>query len=274
VSAPPSGRRQPVTRLGAVSYLNSRPLVHGLDHRPDILLRFDVPARCADLLEGGLIDLGLIPAFEYARHADYCVVPEVAIASCGRVDSVALFTRRDIADVRTIALDSSSRTSANLVRLLCAAHFRIDPAFRQAEPELGDMLTTSDAALLIGDPALFSDAGAYGATKFDLGAAWTEMTGLPFVWAFWAGPADAAPPAVCALLREARDRGVAAIDEIAAREAPDDEPRAQFIARYLRESIAYDLNGSFLEGLRTFYGLLHEHGLIDRSATLRLFDAD
>lgn len=269
---PPPAGSAPPTRLGAVSYLNTRPLVYGLEARPDVLLRFDVPARCADLLEGGLIDLGLIPAFEYARHDDYRIVPDVAIASRRAVDSVALFTRRDMPDVRSIALDTSSRTSANLVRLLCAAHFRINPTFRQASPDLDEMLRTSDAALLIGDPALFTDPVMHGVTKIDLGLVWCEMTGLPFVWAFWAGRADAAPPAVCALLRVARDRGVAAIEAIAHREAAGDAGRATRVARYLSESIAYDLRGAFIDGLRTFYTLLAEHRLIDRPAVLRLFD--
>jgi chorismate dehydratase len=264
------GRPGP-TRLGAVSYLNTRPLVYGLEEHREILLRFDVPARCADLLEGGLIDLGLIPAFEYARHPDYYIVPDVAIASRGAVESVALFTRRDVRDVRSISLDTSSRTSASLVRLLCAAHFHITPTFRQALPDLEAMLAVSDAALVIGDPALFTDPIAHGVTKIDLGSVWAEMTGLPFVWAFWAGRAGGAPHDVCRLLRATRDRGVTAIDAIARREAPDDEAHARFIARYLREAIAYDLSGPFLDGLRTFYALLSEYRLADRSAGLRLF---
>jgi chorismate dehydratase len=267
------GEHPRLTRLGAVSYLNTRPLVFGLETRDEVRVRFDVPARCADLLEGGLIDLGLIPAFEYARHADYLAVPGVAIASRGAVESVALFTRRDIADVRSIALDISSRTSANLVRVLCAEHFRIDPVFTPAAPDLGSMLDTADAALVIGDPALFADPGAR-VNKIDLGEIWTILTGLPFVWAFWAGRADAAPPAICRLLRDTRDRGVAAIDVIAQREAPADAARQALIARYLRRAIAYDLDGPFLDGLRTFYRLLAEHRLIDKPAGLRLFDTD
>ena len=271
MSAPPDVDTPRLTRLGAVSYLNTRPLVYGLETRPEVLVRFDVPARCADLLEGGLIDLGLIPAFEYARHDDYCLVPDVAIASRGAVESVALFTRREIADVRSIALDTSSRTSASLVRLLCAVHFHIDPVFRPAAPDLTTMLEHADAALLIGDPALFTDADALGLRKIDLGSVWTEMTGLPFVWAFWAGRADAATPAVCRLLREARDAGIGAIDEIASREAPADAARAALVARYLRHAIAYDLNGPFLDGLRTFYRLLAEQKLVERDATIRVF---
>jgi chorismate dehydratase len=272
VSVPPPVQSRRITRLGAVSYLNTRPLVHGLTARDDVLLRFDVPSRCADLLEGGFIDLGLIPAFEYARHEDYLVVPGVSIASRGAVESVALFTRRDLADVRSIALDTSSRTSANLVRLLCATRFGIRPQYRPAPPDVELMLETSDAALVIGDPALFTDPAAIGARKIDLGTVWTEMTGLPFVWAFWAGRAGAAPADVCGLLREARDRGVEDIAGIAATEAPDDPARRALIGRYLREAIAYGLDGPFLDGLRTYFELLAAHGLVDRAAVPRFFD--
>ncbi len=262
-----------LTRLGAVSYLNTRPLVYGLEHRPELLLRFDVPSRCADLLAGGLVDLGLIPAFEFARHGGYAIVPDVSIASHGAVDSVALFTRRPIGDVRSIALDASSRTSANLVRLLCARQFRIAPVFVDAAPDLPSMLARCDAALLIGDPALFTDPAAFDSEKIDLGAAWTDLTGLPFVWAFWAGIPGAASPAVCRLLRDARDRGVAEIDVIASREAPDDPARRARIARYLRESIAYDFEGSLVRGVSLFFGLLEEEGLVSRAPALTFYDA-
>ncbi|HEY8549981.1 MAG TPA: menaquinone biosynthesis protein [Vicinamibacterales bacterium] len=259
-------------RLGAVSYLNTRPLVEGLDRHPDVLLRFDVPSRCADLLEGGLVDLGLIPVFEFARQGSYLAVPGVAIASRDMVDSVAIFTRKPMDRVRSIALDVSSRTSANLVRVLCRRLWGIEPAFEDAAPDPGAMLARCDAALLIGDPALFTEAADHDATKIDLGRAWRELTGLPFVWAVWAGRADAAPPAVCRLLQEARDRGVPAIDEIARRERPGDPAAAARIARYLRESIAYDLDGAFVEGLQRFFTFLAEDGLVPARASLRLYD--
>jgi chorismate dehydratase len=222
----------PLVRLGAVSYLNTRPLVDGLDARSGVSVRFDVPARCADLVEAGEVDLGLVPIIEYARHADdYAVVPDVSIASRGAVDSVALFTRQPIERVRTIALDVSSRTSAGLVRLLCARHWRIKPAFVPAAPDIGAMLDTADAALLIGDPALFLDPASVDAEKIDLGLAWRDLTGLPFVWAVWAGRAGAASPAVCRLLYETRVHGVANVDAIARRERPDDPAAQALVAR-------------------------------------------
>jgi chorismate dehydratase len=265
----------PIVRLGAVSYLNTRPLVEGLDARPDVALRFDVPARCADLVEAGEVDLGLVPIIEYARHADdYAVVPEVSIASLGAVDSVALFTRQPIERVTSIALDVSSRTSAGLVRLLCARHFGIRPTFVPAAPDIRTMLATADAALLIGDPALFLDPASVGAEKIDLGLAWRAMTGLPFVWAVWAGRTSAASPAVCRLLYDTRLRGVGSIATIARRERPDDPAAQALVARYLRDTITYGLDAPLLAGAQAFFDGLAGEGLIRRAPRLRTFAID
>jgi chorismate dehydratase len=265
----------PIVRLGAVSYLNTRPLVEGLDGRPDVALRFDVPARCADLVEAGEVDLGLVPIIEYARHADdYAVVPDVSIASLAAVDSVALFTRQPIERVRSIALDVSSRTSAGLVRLLCARHFRIRPTFVPAAPDIHAMLAAADAALLIGDPALVLDAASVGAEKIDLGLAWRAMTGLPFVWAVWAGRSGAASPDVCRLLYETRLRGVAAIDAIARRERAGDTAGQALVARYLRDTITYGLDGPLLAGAQAYFDALAAEGLIPRAPRLRTFAVD
>jgi chorismate dehydratase len=267
--------QRPLVRLGAVSYLNTRPLVEGLDTRPDVALRFDVPARCADLVEAGEVDLGLVPIIEYARHADdYAVVPDVSIASRDAVDSVALFTRTPIERVRSIALDVSSRTSAGLVRLLCARHFGIRPEFHPASPDIRAMLTRADAALLIGDPALFLDPASVDAEKIDLGLAWKAMTGLPFVWAVWAGRTGAAPPDVCRLLYDTRLHGVARIDAIAARERPGDPAGQAVVARYLRHTITYALDGALLAGAQAYFDGLAAEGLIPRAPRLRTFATD
>lgn len=265
------GRQRRVTRLGAVSYLNTKPLVYGLEANEDFEVRFDVPSQCAELLEAGETDLGLIPSFEYAQHQDYRIIPHLAIASRGAVESVAMFTTRPVSEIRTIAVDTSSRTSANLLRLLCAAWFRIEPTFTPVAPHLRAMLHEHDAALLIGDPALFADPIASGVLKVDLGQTWYEMTGLPFVWAFWAGRADAADATVSRALRATCDRGLANVEDIARREAPGDPERQLLIARYLRETITYNLDGPFETGLRTYYTLLAEHGLLEPSVELRYF---
>ncbi len=250
-------------RLGAVAYLNARPLVEGLDRDPpQFALRFDAPSRCAALLADGDIDLGMIPSIEYARAADYRIVPGVSLASRGPVASVAVFARRPIGDVRTIATDASSRTSVGLLRVLCARRFGIDPRLETMAPDPDAMLARADAALIIGDPALFLDHRAAGLEKIDLGEAWTALTGLPFVWAFWAGRAGAVDAGAVAALQAARDAGVAASDAIAdAYCGPD---RAAAGRAYLRENMRYGLDADEQAGLERYYQWAADAGVVER----------
>jgi chorismate dehydratase len=179
---------RPPFRVGAVGYLNARPLTWALDRDPGRWsVRYDVPSVCASLLHAGKVDLGLIPSIEYLERPDYRFVPGVGIGSFGAVASVALFTRRPVKDIRRIALDASSRSSVVLLKILCARRFGIVPEFAPFGPDLGRMLNDSDAALLIGDPALETDAAAMGVEKVDLGSEWTALTGLPFIYAAWTG---------------------------------------------------------------------------------------
>jgi chorismate dehydratase len=251
-------------RLGAVDYLNARPLVHGLDQQSELFeLRFDPPSLCAELLHADAIDIGMIPSIEFWRGAEYAVVPGIGIISNGPVASVALFTRKPLAELRTIAADTSSRTSNALLRVLCAERFNMAPEFVPMAPDATRMLRECDAALIIGDPALYFESPAADVTKIDLGEEWTALTGLPFVWAFWAGRPHVVSPDVVAALTDARNAGVAASDQIA------DEycgpSRAALGRAYLKDNIQYVLGSREEAGLRRFYELSEQHGLIDTS---------
>ncbi len=206
-----------VIRLGAVDYLNARPLVVGLDRHPDLFaLRFDPPSNCAELLHDEAIDVGMIPSIEFQRGvASYRIVPGVGIVSDGPVASVALFSARPIGEMRSIAVDTSSRTSAGLLRVLCREQFGIEPEFVPMPPAIDPMIERCDAALVIGDPALYLDHQAAGLGKDRSRRAVDRLTGLPFVWAFWAGRPGVLSPAAVTALREARDAGVAESDAIA-----------------------------------------------------------
>jgi chorismate dehydratase len=258
-------------RLGAVSYLNVRPLVYGLEARPEVTLRFDVPSACARLLDAGEIDLGMVPSITHLDRPGDGIVPDVCIGSDGPVASVALFNRRPMREVRTLALDTSSRTSAALTRVLCARRFEIAPAFVPAGPDLAAMLAGADAALLIGDPALFADYRALGADKIDLGAEWTAMTGLPFVWAFWAGRADAAGPEIVHLLRAAAEAGMAHSDEVADAYCAGHPDRQPLARRYLRENLRFRLDARAIEGLETYYREATSLGLARAGDPLTFF---
>ena len=263
-----------MVRLGAVGYLNARPLVWGLERSLRFLLRFDVPSTCASLLHDGAIDIGLIPSIEYLRGGPYAIVPDLAIASRGPVASVLLFTSRPIRDVRSIAMDVSSRTSVALVRVLCAQLFKINPKIEPAGPDLPQMLGRCDAALIIGDNALFQPPNVEHTLPvevIDLGKAWTDLTGLPFVYAFWAGRPGMLEPGDVEALQRARDAGVAASDDVACAYLRDMPARQALGMRYLRENIKYHLGAEEQAGLELFYRYAAEINVAPSSDGLRFF---
>ena len=185
--------------------------------------------------------------------------------------TVAVFTRRPIDRIETIALDLSSRTSVALTRVLCAKHWRIKPKFTPADPDLEAMLRRADAALVIGDPAFEIDPKKHDVTKIDLGAEWKAMTGLPFVYAMWVGRPDAATSAQCRALRQARDSGVAQLPKIA-KEVGHGNPRLeQRTLSYLRDNLKYGLGDTEQAGLRRFYELATEIGVTAELRPLKFF---
>lgn len=291
-------------RLGAVGYLNARPLVCGLDRSARFAVRYDVPSQCAALLHDGAIDVGLIPSIEYLRGGPYRIVPDLAIASRGPVASVAVYTTKPMRDVRSIAMDTSSRTSQALVRVLCERLYKIQPAIDARGPDLAAMLGRCDAALIIGDNALFLDekhvrlkpdttgvatgVATGGETnlagsvrlqpdlrtrieKIDLGDAWTTMTGLPFVYAFWAGRPDALSGADVLELQRARDEGVTQPAELARAYLPDRPDRHEIAARYLQDNIKYHLGDEERAGLELFYRYAVEAGVVEAAGPVRLY---
>ena len=261
-----------VVRVGAVSYLNARPLVVGLETRPDrFAVRYDLPSICARLLHDREIDLGLIPSIEYLRGDGYVMVPDCAVVSDGAVASVAIFTKVPIARVRSLALDTSSRTSVALTRVMTAKYFQIAPRFVDQGPDLEAMLAHADAALLIGDPALFVDHRRLGVEKIDLGQAWKDFTGLPFVYACWTGHPGALTSDDVTLLQRARADGAGAPESVAARYYPDDADKAATGGLYLRENIRFRMGPREQAGLERFFALAAEVGVVAGVQPLRWY---
>ena len=253
-------------RLGVVSYLNAEPLVFGLEKDPAFVLVRDRPARIAALLAEGRVDLGMIPSAAYA-DGDYAIVPGVAIASRGPVRSVRVYHRGPLADARRVALDTSSRTSVVLAQVLLREILGREPEYVRSEPDLDVMLAQSDAALMIGDPALYRPADV---PSLDLGEEWTRRTGLPFVYAFWAGPVGAVSAEKVARLQQALAQGLRALPEIASSYNGLGAQRAALNEGYLRANIHYGFGPEEQAGLREFYRRAHEQGLIPRVPELRL----
>lgn len=261
-------------RVGAVGYLNARPLVHTLERRSDqFTLQYDVPARVAGMLHDGSVDLALIPTIEYLRGTDYRVVPDIAVASDGPVASVALFTTRPATAIRSIAIDASSRTAVALLRILCAQSFDIEPQLHTMPPDLPQMLKRCDAAMLIGDLALFTEhETVVDLDKIDLGEEWTALTGLPFVWAFWAGRPGVVTRAHIEALRAARDAGASALDAIAAAHGPEDEEQAEIARAYLQENVQFGVTREARAGLKRFFSEAADLDLVPGARPVRYYE--
>lgn len=275
-------------RISIVQYLNTAPLVWGFTHGPLIgkyELSFTVPSQCAEALRAEEADIAIIPAIEYQRIEGLAVLPTLAIASKKQVRSLLLVAKKPIAEVCSIALDSSSRSTQALTRILCADAWRITPKFFEAAPDLQEMLRNADAALVIGDPALrlaitlesaaqrnargvlVCDAQAAGVSAgelhiYDMVEEWQKSTGLPAVLAVWAARAEIVTEDVLKDFAASRDFGLAHIAEISEVAAQELQLPAATLAAYLRRNIDYSLDEENRRGLKHFFARAAELGLV------------
>jgi chorismate dehydratase len=248
-----------------VPYLNVAPIVHGLAGNARFRIEPDVPSRVAERLHAGEIDLAMLPSIEYAA-GDYAIVPGIAIASRGPVRSVSLFHQKPLEAVRRVALDTSSRTSVALLRILLRERLGRDPEYIPMPPDVPRMLAAADAALVIGDPALRFVGEA---ERLDLGDDWTRLTGRPFVYAFWAGRPGVVSAEDVETLQASLRSGLASLGAIAAAYNGHGMGYAADNETYLRSNIVYDLGEAELSGLVEFYRRAHAFGLIPRVPELR-----
>ncbi|MGH9381093.1 MAG: menaquinone biosynthetic enzyme MqnA/MqnD family protein [Thermoanaerobaculia bacterium] len=245
-------------RVGIVDFLNSRPLAWGFRRGacPDgVEPVYDTPARLADMLAAGSLDVGLVPIVEAARIEGAQVLPGLCIGAVREVRSVLLVSQGPIARVRRIALDQASRTSAALVRLLAAERWGIDPEYVPRAADLAAMLEAADAALLIGDPALHIDRR--GLQIWDLAAEWRAMTGLPFVFAAWTRrPGLELAPEQEALFLHSLEAGLADLDRIVAEASRDTGLPPDLLHRYFTHHLHYRLGPEEQAGMEEFLSRL------------------
>jgi chorismate dehydratase len=255
-------------RVGAVNYLNSKPLIEGLtDFAPNLELILDMPSRLADRMVIREIDVGLIPVIEFFRGDKYSYVPNIAIGSRGPVLSVTLFSRVPWKDIRSVALDEGSRTSSALTQIILRKRYGIHPEVLSLPIDSPADDVATDAALLIGDRAMRACLPGYQ-FAYDLGEEWTEWTGLPMVYAVWAIRGDVELGAAEQAFHRAKEYGLARAGEIAQREAPALGLDAGYCRRYLTNIIRYDLGPAELAGLRKFHQLAAELGFSPQGANL------
>ncbi len=238
----------------AVSYLNTTPLVWGMLHGPqrDLFdLEFAIPAVCADRLASGAADIGIVPSFELTRQ-QLETIPGAGIACHGPVRSILLISSRPAAQIRTLAADSSSRTSVELARVILARKYGAQPEVVRQAPNLDAMLQSADAALIIGDPALRIDPTRLPYHSYDLGAEWVEMTGLPMVFAVWAARPGVVTSDLADAFLQACRYGRERIDAIVATESARREFAPELVREYLTRHIVHELAPRDYEGMELF----------------------
>ena len=260
------------TRIGAVSYLNTRPLVFGLEQgvgADRIELSYSVPARLADRMIAGELDIALMPVIELAKMPELEIVPGLAIGTSGPSRSVLLVSRRPIERVESIALDPESRTSNALVRVLCDRVWKIAPRFLAGHRGLDEALLECDAAVQIGDKALFAEPPA-DTVVYDLGGVWSAAMSMPFVFAAWFVRPGAIDREVYEALHESKRRGVRTLGPIAEDYTWCGRQYPQLSKDYLEKNIRFRLGSAELDAMRAFFCAAAEAGLIARAPEPKL----
>jgi chorismate dehydratase len=258
-------------RVGAVSYLNAKPLYYRLAERASgIELSMDLPSRLASRLASGDLDVALIPSVEYLRGASsgYEILPGFAIAANGPVRSVKLFSRVPLDRIDRLALDEGSRTSQVLARVWLEAKFGVRPARLEPLPMgVSALESTADAVLVIGDRAMKVPDSPFH-TTVDLAEAWKSLTGLPFVFALWVVRPGVDLGDLPETLAACRADGLANADELSRIHGPGLGLDFDVAYEYLTRVLSYDLGEPELAGLQRFAGMAAEMGLVPQGVDL------
>ena len=258
-------------RISASSYSNTAPLVwsflYGQNHGKVEIILDNAPVRSAELLAQDRVDVALVPVIAYQMNEGVRLIPDVCVGAKTRVRSVCLVTKgADLKDVHSVSLDVSSKTSVVLTKIIFREFLGIEPSWIDARPDLDAMLADTDAALLIGDPALTIDETKY--RKFDLAELWHQHTGLGFVFAMWMTRKEK-----CDIdFAVARDEGLAHSDKIAANYAAEIGLSRDEMKSYLTENISYSIDDSMRGGMELYFQLTARNGLIDENRPLLFTD--
>lgn len=245
--------------------------MYGPRQREVELVTDAAPARCADLLARHEVEAALVPVIDYQRIPGLAIVPGVCVGSRLRVRSVVLVMKdklNDLREVRTVALDRSSRTSAALIRIIFREFFGFEPEWTTHAPDVASMLSTADAALIIGDPGMsFSREHV---VVYDLAELWRKHTSLGFVFAMWMAHERELEKVLRVDFAGARDEGLEHVEEIASLYQKVVGLPLGEIKTYLLENISFALDEEMRAGLDLFYRLAHKHGIIEQVRPLRM----
>ena len=266
-----SGRKK---KLGAVSFLNTKPLIYGLEKNlfpHNFELTKAIPSSLAVELNAGRLDAALIPSIAYAKNSPTLkIVPDCGIIAHTEVNSIRLYFNKDLKRIRTVAVDISSMTSVVLTKIILAEKFEVKPEFVAAMPDVRKMLASADAALVIGDSALFKTESA-GENYLDLAEEWHDMTGLPFVFAVWAGRQDALTLDDTQAIIYSKNLGLDNIDEVCRDAAAEYGADFKLVKSYLTENIQFNLGDEEIAGMRQYFELAYYHGALQYLPSLNFY---
>ena len=249
---------RPTIRIASVSYLNARPLIYGLEREPDLSLSLDVPARLMESLRSGACDVALLPVIDYQRLPGLKLVPAGGIGCDGHTLTVRLFSRTPVGQIDTLACDPDSHTSVALARIILAERYGQVPEFIDLSKATG---RAGEARLLIGDKVICDEPAGFE-HQLDLGFAWKELTGLPFVFAAWMARGGVDLRDVPERLARAKRDGLANVDELIKRFAVPRGWPAGVALQYLTVYLKYDVGEVERRAMGTFYDLAAKHGII------------
>jgi chorismate dehydratase len=259
-------------RIGAVSYLNTKPLVYGMSSREDPFdLVFDLPSRLADRLSEGDLEVALIPSIEAIANPRYTVVSDACIGCRGPVWSVKMLSRVAPERIKTLALDEGSRTSRVLGRIILQKQFGVSPRLRTLKIDQDWTQADADAVIVIGDRAMGADPPEFPFV-WDLGESWNRWTGLPFVFAVWAARTTESLDRLDEILAQARDAGVAAIDEIACTNSASYGLTNDQAHQYLEHNLHFHLGHAEKRGLELYFQHAADLNIIAPNLQLQFHD--
>jgi chorismate dehydratase len=260
-------------KIGVVPYMNAKPLIYGLEKQSDkIDLLYGVPSVLPEKLEKDELDVVLMPSVNYFRGGNgYKIIPGSSISSSGPVESVKLFIKAPaIEKIKVVALDKDSLTSCVLTKIILWKRYSLKPEFITLEDKSKIYNEYADAFLVIGDDALKLQEEDF--TVLDLGQEWKELTGLPFVYAFWVTRSKSELHGVGKLLTDAKEHGLKSLNKIAGLEAERLKLGKDRCLQYLKESIRYNLGEQEIKGLKSFYNYALEMGEVDEGIKIEFYN--
>lgn len=246
-------------QVGSVSFLNAKPLIHGLENDPRVALHLEVPSKLLDGLRDRRFDVALLPVIDFQRLEGLRLIPVGGIGCDGPTLTVRIFSRSPLEQIETLLCDTDSHTSVALARVILAERYNRRPRFFDLSHELAQDISLP--RLLIGDKVI-TDEPADCPHQIDLGQAWKELTGLPFVFATWMGRSDADLGELPQILATARVKGLASVEQIVAQYAPIHRWPLPIARQYLASYLKFEIGPEQLKAIRLFHQLAAKHGVV------------